>query len=88
MEDADSVLGPSFQNAQEWANYAFFYTKVPDAAGREGFSLVKIDKRDGEEAGRVWIDERRPDYVLDPPSGMVFVKVDDKELVAYAFPAR
>ena len=75
-----------FRDAVEWANYAHVYTKQPDAAGREGFSLVRIDKRDGEEIGRVWIDERRPDYVIDGPSGMVFVKVDDKEIFALRFP--
>ena len=77
-----------FQNAEEWANYAYVYTKEPDAAGREGFSLVRIDKRYGEEVARVWLDERRPQYLIDEPSGMVFVKTDDNELVAFAFPAR
>ena len=83
----DAEAWSRFRNAEVRADYAYVYTKQPDAAGREGFSLLRIDKRDGEEAGRVWIDERRPNYVLDEPSGMVYVKADDKEIVAFAFPA-
>lgn len=88
MEDTDSILAPRFQNAPEWGNYAYLYTKVPDAAGREGFSLVRVDKRDGQEAGRVWVDERRPEYLLDEPTGRLFIKVSDREIVALAFPAQ
>ena len=77
-----------FRNAEEWANYAYVYTKEPDATGREGFSLVRIDKRYGEEVARVWLDERRPQYVIDEPSGTVFVKTEDDELVAFAYPAQ
>ena len=88
MQNTDSILAPRFQDAPEWGNYAYLYTKVPDAVGREGFSLVRLDKRDGLEAGRVWVDERRPEYLLDEPTGRVFVKVDDKEIVAFAFPTR
>ena len=83
----DAEAWSRFRNAEVRADYAYVYTKQPDAAGREGFSLVRIDKRDGAEVGRVWIDERRPNYVLDEPSGMVYVKADDKEIVAFAFPA-
>ncbi len=67
------------------ADYAYVYTEQP-AADREGFSLLKMDKRNGQEAGRVWIDERRPEYVLDPITGFVFVKDDDKEIFAMRFP--
>ena len=45
-----------------------------------------MDKRNGREAGRVWINERRPEYVLDPITGFVFVKDDDKEIFALRFP--
>ncbi len=74
-----------FQNAEQWENYAYTYTKEPDAAGREGFSLVRLDLRNGEDVGRVWLDERRPDYVLDWITGFVFEKKGDKEIVAFRF---
>ena len=75
-----------FRNAEHWANFAYVYTKQPDSSGREGFSLVRLDKRNGEEVGRVWINKRRPDYVLDWLSGFVFVKVNKKEINAHKFP--
>ena len=40
----------------------------------------------GADVADVWIDERRPDYVLDEPTGMVYVKADDKEIFALRFP--
>ena len=62
-----------------------FYTVQPDSSGREGYSLVKFDKRDGSEAGRVWMDERDPDYLVDALGRFVFVKDDDKEIFALRF---
>ena len=72
----------------EAANYTYVYTKSPGATGRRGFSLVKLDKRSGAEAGRVWIDKRRPEYVIDPVAGIVIVKENDREIYAVSFPAR
>jgi hypothetical protein len=86
--DLAPFLGPRFQNAEQWANFAYVYTKQPDySSGREGFSLVKLDKRDGQEIGRVWMDSRRPDYLRDPFSDLVFVKANDKEIIAFKFPS-
>ena len=84
--DSPEELWSRYRDAESWAYFGYIYTKDADAAGREGFSLVKLDKRDGEEVGRVWIDERRPDYVLDWISGFVFVKEGDREIYALAFP--
>ena len=64
--------------------YRYVYTEQP-LRDHEGFSLVKLDIRNGEEAGRVWIGDRRPDYLVDPISGFVFVKENDKEIVAFRF---
>jgi outer membrane protein assembly factor BamB len=84
--DLAPFLGPRFQNAEQWANFAYVYTKQPDySSGREGFSLVRLDKRDGQEIGRVWMDSRRPDYLRDPLSDLVFVKANDKEIIAFKF---
>ncbi len=86
MEEGDESWS-RFQNAEHSVNFAYVYTKQPDSSGHEGFSLVKLDKRSGEEVGRVWIDERRPDYVLDWMSGFVFVKENDKEIIGLKFPS-
>jgi hypothetical protein len=68
------------------AYFAYVFTDDPDDTNRKGFSLVKLDTRDGTEVGRVWIDKRRPEYLLDPVADMVFVKENDKEIYALAFP--
>lgn len=86
VENPDSVLPPSAEDAVNWVNYTYVYTKQPSSTGRDGFSLVKLDMRNGEEVARVWIDERHPDYVLDPINGFVFVKENDKEIFALKFP--
>ena len=67
-------------------NHALMYTKEPGASGREGFSLVKLGRTDGEELGRLWLDERNAEYVLDEIGGFVFFKSDDSEIVAYSTP--
>lgn len=72
----------------EAANHAYTYTREPDASGRKGLSLVMLDKRTGWEIDRVWIDERRPTYVLDNLSERVFVKKNDRRIDAYGFPGR
>ena len=81
LKGFDRLLSRQTTSAE---NHVHVYTGQP-VGGREGFSLVKLDIRDGEEAGRVWIDKRRPDYVLDPISGFVFVKEKDNEIVAFKF---
>ncbi len=47
--------------------------------------------RPGEEehcsgdAGRVWMDERNPDYQIDNAEGAVFWKTSDHEIVALKY---
>src|SRR5256712_13657252 len=48
--------------------YTFMYTRAADAAGREGFSLIRLRKADGVEAGRTWFDDRPLDYWLEDAS--------------------
>ena len=66
--------------------YRYVYTEQP-LGDRGGFSLVKLDIRNGEEVGRVWIGDRRPGYLVDPISGFVFVKENDKAIFALKFPS-
>jgi hypothetical protein len=96
--DGEIYFGPAFAAAgsgsdrlaarAEAVNYTYTVTKVPDASGREGFSLLRLDKRTGEEVGRVWMVERRPDFVLDELSRIVFAREDDRKIAAYRFPRR
>ncbi len=48
--------------------------------------MVRLGRTDGEELGRLWLDERNADYVLDEIGGFVFFKSDDSEIVAYRAP--
>ena len=66
-------------------NYTFMYTKAADPGGREGFSLVRLRKTDGQEAGRLWFDDRSPEYLLDVASSTVYWKRGDREIVARKF---
>jgi hypothetical protein len=70
---------------QAYEDYAFFYTRAADRAGREGFSLVRLRKADGEEAGRIWFNDRSPDYVLDAVAGVVYAIRGTQEVVALRF---
>ena len=65
--------------------YTFMYTKAPDPAGREGFSLVRLRKADGQEAGRLLFADRAPEYLLDVASSTVYWKRGDREIVARKF---
>ena len=65
--------------------YTFMYTRAADPAGREGFSLVRLRKADGVEAGRLWFDDRSPEYLLDVSSGTAYWKRGDREIVARKF---
>ena len=70
---------------QAYEDYAFMYTRAPDRGGRQGFSLVRLRKADGEENGRVWLDDRSPDYELDAGAGVVYAKRGSREVVALSF---
>jgi hypothetical protein len=61
------------------------FTEQPDSTGQTGFSLVRLDKRDGRETGRFWSKDRKPNFSIDPFASRLFVKTDDAEIAAYAF---
>jgi len=70
--------------------FAYIFTSelsAPDS-GQEragGFDLVRVDKADGKDTGRIRLFDRTPDYVLDPVSGTIVVGID-RELIAYRYP--
>lgn len=68
------VLTARYGRTTEALNYFYIFTATPDSTGREGYSLVLLDRRDGRELGRLWFDERSPDYELDVVSGAVYEK--------------
>jgi len=47
---------------------------------REGFSLVRLDKESGTETGRMWRDERNPNYIIDEITETVYFQESDSVL--------
>jgi len=81
------VFGARLGSAQLRSEYAYFFTTTPDSAGRVGNSLVRVDLRDGAEAGRLWFRERAPKFRADPARDQVLVFEDARTLVAVRFPS-
>ena len=65
--------------------YNYVYTSGADQSGTEGFSLVQVRYRDGEERARARVNERKPELILDSFSSMVYAKKDGKHVVAIPF---
>lgn len=79
------MLSTRYGRASQAVNYYYLFTEAPDSLGQKGFSLVLLDRRDGRELGRLWFDDRSPDYVLDHVSATVYVRDSDREVVARRF---
>ena len=62
----------------------FIYTDEP-LDGRDGFSLVRLDKDSGTETGRMWLDERNPNYVIDEITETVYFQESDSVLRSLNF---
>jgi hypothetical protein len=79
------LLSVRYGRASLAKNYYYIYTSSPDAQGQKGFSLVQVDRRDGREAGRMWFEQRSPDYSLDEISGYVYLLEGETGVVARRF---
>ena len=79
------VLSTRYKATLDAERYLHILTKAADDSGRKGFSVVRVDKASGKEAGRVWVDDRSPDYVLDPAAGTVYLMRDDRSIEALRF---
>ncbi|HEU5261659.1 MAG TPA: PQQ-binding-like beta-propeller repeat protein [Gemmatimonadales bacterium] len=79
------VLAARYARAATAENYHYLFTQSPDSLDQEGFSLVLMDQRDGQELGRLWFDERSPDYGLDHVTATVYVREGDRQIVARRF---
>lgn len=86
MITSNPVLSARFAASQLAESYHFLFTSDKgDDLDRHGFSFVRIDKRNGRDAGRVWIDDRTPNYVLDPVTPMLFLLLNEHEVQALKF---
>ena len=66
-------------------DYHYLVTSEPDSSGHEGPSLVRIDKSNGKEAGRIWLKDKTPNYRVDSVTGNVFLLSGSQEIVAYRY---
>lgn len=82
---SNPALSARYGRATRAANFYYIFTESPDSLGQKGFSLVLLDRRDGRELGRMWFDERSPDYVLDYVTASVYVREGDTEIIARRF---
>lgn len=65
--------------------YVHILTGAKDSGGTKGFSVVRLDKTSGEEVGRVWVNERSPDYVVDGAAGLLYLLRDERTVEALRF---
>jgi outer membrane protein assembly factor BamB len=79
------VLSLRYKATLEADRYTHLLTSAEAADGRRGFSVVRLEKETGAEAGRVWVDDRSPDYALDPASGTVYLLRDKRVIEALRF---
>ena len=66
--------------------YVYVVTQSPDASGRTGLSLVRVDKANGAEGGRIWLSGKPADYEVDPGTGTVYLQTGSREIIAARFP--
>ena len=66
-------------------DFVYIFTTAPDPSGHSGLSLVRVNKADGAEAGRVWLTEKSFDYEADPASDIVYLKQGSRAIVALRF---
>lgn len=80
------LMGDPRYNA--WAakspDYFYIFTGKPDSAGRQGPSLVVLDKASGRELDRMWFKDRDPGFRINYKSGTVF-RVDGMAITARRF---
>ena len=64
--------------------YVHVVAEGEDSSGRESLSLVQVDKEDGSETARVWLSANPRDYEVDSATGMAYLVLGDKQVVAAA----
>ena len=64
-------------------NYLLILTVVGEGGQNKGSGLIKIDKRSGEEVGKLQLGDKEPTYDYDPVKETLFFKADKKKIVAY-----
>jgi outer membrane protein assembly factor BamB len=72
-------------NTMEVRDFVYIFTSAPDPGGHSGLSLVRVNKADGAEAGRIWLAEPSFDYKTDSATNMVYLKQGSQKIAALRF---
>ncbi len=73
MLESYPALRERRRDASDIADTYYMFTDTP-VDGREGYSLVKVDKASGAVLGRLWTDERSPQYTIDEFSDVLYFR--------------
>jgi len=81
----DGEMFEQYAKTQQAQQYHYVYTSDPDSKGMSGYSLVQLRYSDGREVARAWVNQRKPDFVLDPGVPAVYARYDGRRIVAIPF---
>jgi len=76
-------LGKRYAASEQARNYVYSVAHEEDSTGHNRPVFLWLHKDDGRVTGRVWLEEKRPEYQLDPIAGILYVKTADTEIVAF-----
>ncbi len=76
-------LGVRYAASEHARDYAYSVAHEEDSTGHKRPVFLRLHKEDGRVTGRVWLDEKRPDYALDRVTGMLYVRSGDTEILAF-----
>ncbi len=79
------VADPRYARALKAQQYVHILTGAKDTTGAKGFSVVRLDKTTGQEVGRVWVNGRSPDYVIDGATGILYLVREKTTIEALQF---
>jgi hypothetical protein len=65
--------------------HLYLVSNAPDAAGRKGISVVRLDEATGVETGRVWLPGLPKAQDINHATSTVFVQTTDREIRAVRF---
>lgn len=80
-----SVVDGRYKELLEAHKSVYMLTGRHDEAGRSGPNIVRLDKASGKVTGRVWVDDKSPDYAIDSSKDIVYLLRNKRELVALPF---
>jgi hypothetical protein len=69
--------------SEQARNYTYILAHEADSTAQKRPVFLKLNKEDGTVTGRVWLEEKQPDYELDRITGMLLVKKGEREILAF-----